>query len=446
MPLGPECGRRENPRCPAWVPLALVLLVLGSSVAAGAAPADAPPPVGVPASAAPVDASAADAAREPAPADAAHVVWIRPEEVAVRADGLLRALEGVVPDATVRASIARVERDLGALVPDLEGLLQNARAAVTRSTPFVELDDLERELASADATLASWEGTLGAEAKRVADALDEIVRARVVWVATRARPETGAAGEVVVRRVDGALAALDEGAATLQPWRIEVLEISDRLLDRRAAVARALKRVQETTANEWRSLFVPGRPPLWEGGFVDRLRSELPRVPAQIVAYGHGTFAYVARDPRPLVVQLLVAAILMVLFRRAARAGDGRVDRGETAPRRPYALAWLLALLATPWIHPLSTQRFRQLLAIGALIPAARLALSTPGPVRVPELVGLFGLLFFDRLTLALAYLPAVARVSGLVTASSGSRLPGDSPAGPRRIPVPRGSAVQPIC
>ncbi len=423
MPLGRERGRRRGPQVPAWARLALVVLVVGSGAVAAAEPADPKPLAGVPTSpspsAAPADA-AADAPPERAPGEGAHVVWIRPEEVAVRADGLLRGLEGTAPGAAVRAAVARVEQDLGALAPDLEGLIQNTRVAVARSTPFVELDDLRRELAAADATLGGWEATLVAEAKRVSEALDDIMRARVMWLETRARPETVAAGAAVARRVGEALAALDEAAATFQPWRNQVLAISDRVLDRRAAVARALKRVQEAAATEWMNLFVPGRPPLWQGGFASQLRSELPRVPAQIVAYGRGTFAYVARDVRPLGLQILVAAILMAVFRRsAARAGTGPAERAAP-PRRPYALAWLLALLATPWLHPLSPQRFRQLMAIGALIPASRLTLSTSGPVGVAELASLFVLLFFDRLTLALAPLPAAARASALLTAVLG--------------------------
>lgn len=385
--------------------LAFVMLALGTVVAAEEppTPATAPPVV----AALPV-------------ATPAVISWIRPEEIAIRNEGLLRGIDDATPSAALRATVARIEHDLGALAPDLEGLLQHARAAVARSAPFVELDDLQRELHAADTTLAGWEKTLVVEAKRVAETLDEIARAREVWLATRSRPETVAAGDAVVRRVEGALAALDDAVATLLPWRVAVLEVGDHVLDRRAAVASALKRAQAATALEWTQLLVPGRPPLWHGEFPERLALELPRAPAQLTSYARSTFAYVRRDVRPVIVQVLIAAVLMAVFRRAMRRRNHDAAATPRPPERPYALACLLALLATPWLHPLSPQRFRQLMAIVALVPAGRIVIPAGGPVRLPDLVGLFVLLAGDRLTLALAPLPAVARVGALLTAVSG--------------------------
>jgi small-conductance mechanosensitive channel len=389
---------------PAWAPLVLVVLLVGSAGVVRAEPAgDAP----------------AGSAREAAPAAHAGIAWIRPEEVAVRADGLLLGLEGAAPAAAQRDAIARIDGDLGKIAPDLGAVLQQARAAVSRSTPFVELEDLQRELAGFDGTLGGWEATLAAEAKRVAEALDEIAAGRVVWLETRARPETAAAGERMQRRVDDVLADLDRTVADLQRWRTQVLEVGDRVSERRAAVATALKRTQAAAATEWTHLLVPGRAPLWEGGFVGQVWSELPRVPRQMLAYARSTRTYVARDLRPLLVQFLVTVILMAFVRRLApaderRGVDGPAPGTPERPARPYALACLLALLATPWFHPLSPQRFRQLLAIVALVPASRLVSSASGAIPRAHLVGLFVLLLLDRLSISLAPLPAVARASAL--------------------------------
>ena len=398
--------RRAEGSGRAGVSLVCVVLLLAPLAAMGAEQVEPEPPA-----TAPLDG--------PAEGIPAGFTWIRPEEVAIRADGLARALEALPPDAAKRAAVQRIDRETAALVPDLERLLQNARAAVARSTPFVELEDLQHELAATAATLDAWEAPLGAEAKRIAEALDEIGRARAVWLATRERPETAAAGAVVRRRVEGALAALDAAVATLQPWRVQVLAVSDHVLDRRSAIAAALKRVEAATANEWTNLLVPGRVPLWQGGFADLVRSELPRVPDQILAYGRGTRAYIERDLRPVLLQIFVTVILMAVFRRLERDAPG----AERRAARPYALACLLALLATPWFHPLSPQRFRQLLAIVALVPAGRIVLSASGPVLLTELVGLFALLLVDRIALALAPLPAVARASSLLATVIGLAL-----------------------
>jgi small-conductance mechanosensitive channel len=364
--------------------------------------------------AATADSAAADGiAPSPAveaTATPAGVAWIRPEEVALRADGLSRALADTMPDAAARTAVERVDRDLGALASDLEVLLQRARAAAARSTPFIELDDLQRELANADGRLAKWEAELGIEAKRVAEALDEIAAAREVWRATRARSETAASGEAVMRRVDGSLATLDEAAAALQPWRVEILAVSGRVLDRRAEVARAAKRIAAAATTEWSSILVPGRAPLWRLG---GLAAELPRVPAAVAAYTVSTWAYVVRDPRPMLAQIVAACVLTVLFRwLAARAG---ADPAGASPVHAGALAWLLTLLATPWFHPLSPQGFRQLAGLVGLVPAARILRGASGVVDAVELGGLLVLVLVDRMILALAPLPTAAQVTVLV-------------------------------
>jgi small-conductance mechanosensitive channel len=90
---------------------------------------------------------------------------------------------------------------------------------------------------------------------------------------------------------------------------------------------------------------------------------------------------------------------------------------------RPYALATLLVVLATPWFHPLSPQRFRQLLGIIALVPAARLVSSASGVVGLPALAGVTALLLVDRMALALAPLPTVSRLCVLVATAMGIAL-----------------------
>ena len=71
---------------------------------------------------------------------------------------------------------------------------------------------------------------------------------------------------------------------------------------------------------------------------------------AQETAAG-GSDAYIARDPRPLVVQILLAAFLMFGFARfSARAlerlaGEQGATRAARLLERPFAMGLLIALI-----------------------------------------------------------------------------------------------------
>lgn len=360
--------------------------------------------------------SAGDATPVPSPAattSPAGPQWIRPEEVATRADSLVRILESAPPDAAVRESIGKIEAELPDVVRDVEPLLVQARGAAAESMPFVELEDLQRELAGDDRVLADFEDVLTTEAKRIAEVLDEIGRARATWLETRAHPETLAAGEAVGRRVEGSIAALDAAITSLQPWRVHVLGLTDRVLERRTAVSTALKRTRESAATEWTTILIPRRAPIWDVDVAAGLADELPRVPEQIRTYASSTLAYVARDPRPFALQVVVGLLAMLGLRRFAA--------GMTP--RPYALAALLVVLATPWFHPLSPQRFRQFLGLVALVPAARLVSASSGGVGLPVIAAVAVLMLVDRFSLSVAPLPTLSRLAVLLATGLGIGL-----------------------
>jgi len=256
----------------------------------------------------------------------------------------------------------------------------------------------------------------------VSETLDDIARAQRVWSETRARPETAAVGDVAERRVQTSIEALDNAAASLQPWRERILALSDPLVDRRAAISEALERLQAAASAALTNLLVPGRPPVWQSGLGTQLQSELPHVPEEIRSYATGTLAYVEHDLRPLVVQALLAALLMFAFHRLSTRAREREDHAaDTLPAAsriecPYAVGLLLVLLVSPALHPLAPQRFRQLLAMIALFPAARILIHTTGRANLTGFAGLLSLLLADWIGLALAALPAVARVALLLT------------------------------
>jgi potassium efflux system protein len=353
--------------------------------------------------------------------DAAAAGWIRPDEVPARADALRRQLAAAQPTETAQAALGEIEKDLEQLGPDLDAGIEQATAALARSTPFLELEDLRSQLTAAAAPLDVWEDALAGEAQRVAEVLDDIAQAQRVWSQTRERPETAAAGTLVERRVQTSLEALNDSAATLRHWQVQILAVSNRVAARRSAVDATLARLRAATRSARMNLLVPRHAPLWRSDFRVQLRKELPRVPDQIRAYARGTRAYVERAPRPLVLQALLAVVLMFALRgfsaraRERLAREAEPSRATRSLERPYALALLLALLASPGLHPLAPRRFIQLMATVALFPAARIVMHTSERVNVSTFAGLLVLFLLDRMTLALSPLPAVARASFLL-------------------------------
>mgnify|MGYP001396179037 CR=1 FL=1 len=352
----------------------------------------------------------------------AAVGWIRTEEVPDRADALLSRLDAAQPAAAAQAALQRIEGGIAELGPDLEALLERVTATLTRSASLAEIADVRGELLSAAAPLRGWKDELAAEAKRVAEVLDELAQAQRIWSETRGRPETAAAGDVVARRVESSLAALEGATVRLRAWQMRVLTVSDRLVDRSTAIEAALEKLRAATVAEGTSLFVPDRAPLWQRGFGAELRSELPRVPEEILAYNRSTREYVARDARPLAVQAFMAAILMFAFHgfstraRERLGGAQQPSRAARLLERPYAIALLLALLPSGAFHPLAPQRFIQMLAVIMLFPVARVVLHATERANLTAFAGLLVLLFLDRIALALAPLPGLARATFLLT------------------------------
>ena len=250
----------------------------------------------------------------------------------------------------------------------------------------------------------------------MAGIVDLIARGQRTWSQTRERPETTAAGDVVVRRVESSIEALNQAAVSLRAWRERVLAASDRVIDRAAAVDVALEKLRAASVAERASLFVPDRAPLWSGGLGSEMRSELPRVPGAILAYARSTGrVHRAANPRPIVVQALLAVLLMFALGRFSARARERPAGGDAASRaarlleRPYATGLLLALLASPVFHPLAPRRFIQLASLLAIFPTARIVVHASERANPAVFAALFVLLLLDRVGLAIAALPALA-------------------------------------
>ena len=374
-------------------------------------------------------AAGASAQLETATQPAPPAEWIRPEEVSTRADELLRRLESIRPDPTTQETLARMEAGLAKLGPELDARLAEADASLAAPGALTELEDLRRALSATAEPLHGWEEELGVEARRLAQVVEELAQAERLWSETRLRPETVEAGETVERRVQTSLEWLGGAAAELRTWRARVLDVSDRLIDRGATVEATREKLRETALAQRTGLLVPDSAPLWRRGIGTELERELPHVAEAVRAYAVSTREYLTRDARPFVLQALLAVFLGFALRRLATRARERVAREEELSRaarvleRPYAMALLLALMASPWLHALAPQRVMQLIATIALFPAARIVLYVSGRANLGAIGGLFVLLLFDRIELALAPLPTLSRTIFLLSLAVASGL-----------------------
>jgi potassium efflux system protein len=358
---------------------------------------------------------------QPTPTPGATTSWVRPVEVPAWADALLHRLAAMRPGPADESTLAAIEQALPAVAQRLDAVIARAMHDLQGATALEEIEDVRGELMSAAAPLDAWKRDLAAEAQRRADALDTIGRETLLWSQTRDRPEIAAAGPVVVQRVQGALQALDEAGATLDEWRRRVIDLSDRVIARAETAEAVDARLEQTAAADRAALLVPEHPPLWSRTLASAARQELPRVPEALRANARSTLAYIVGNARALVAQFVLAVFLMVAVGRvAARAraqlGAAAAGRSVRVLERPYATALLLALLATPALHPLAPRRFLQLVGTLALLPAARVINHVSAGRYLPLLVGLLALLVLDRVGLALASLPALERAVFLLT------------------------------
>lgn len=356
----------------------------------------------------------------PPPTEAA--IALRPEEIPEHADALLRRLRLAKASQIAEARIARIEQDATTRGRELDAQVEQASAVLARGTSLGDLEDLRHTLEGDVAPLVQWKDELDAEAARVATTLDEIAQAERVWSATRSQPETIAAGDAVVSRVQEVLTALNENTSRLRAWRARVLDLSDRLITRRAGIDAVVEQLRAATVREGANLLRPDGVAFWRPGLGTEIRNELPQAPAAVRAYARATAEYVEANPAPFVLQAVLAVLLMlglsVLARRQRLRGEDPAS--ERILERPYSIALLLTLLVTPLIHPLAPQRIRQMMGTIALFPTARIVLHVSTRGNVGVFAALFVLMLLDRIGLALATLPALARVTFLLMLVNG--------------------------
>lgn len=382
-------------------------------------PAEAPPVVAPMAVAeAPAPATGTPAAPPAAaPALPPEEDWIRPEDIADRADLLTRRLESRVTTDSVRATVQQIERGLSRLDDELTAAFEQAKTALAGTSSLMQIQDARRELRGTAEPFEAWKRQLDDEARRVSEVLAELEAAHQRWSRTLARAETAQAGEAIVRRVETSLAQIQQAKSELTEWRVRVLALSDRLLDRTSTVAGTIDKLEAATISESAGVLVPDQRPIWNRDIGAQLTRELPQVPSKLAGFSSTTAEYFRADARPFFLQLLLWIVCLLAVRRLPERSRERLATAHISPgslrllARPYAIVTLLVLATSPSMHPTAPQRVMQLFGILALIPVARVLMLANQRSNVSLYMGLLALLLLDRFSMSLSTLPAVVLV-----------------------------------
>jgi hypothetical protein len=365
-------------------PVVPAAVVPAAVVPAPAAPAPAPASVAT----APIAAAPVPGAPAAAPAIAPQDDWIRPEDIADRADLLTRRLESRVTTDAVHATVQQIQNGLTRLDHDLTAAFEQAKVALARTSSLMQIQDARRELRGASEPFEAWKQQLDAEARRVSDVLAESEEAYQRWSRTLARVETAQAGEAIVRRVETSLAQIEQAKSELTEWRVRVLALSDRLLDRATTVAGTIDKLEAATISESASVLVPDQHPIWNRDIGGQLTRELPEVPARLAQFTSTTTEYFRADVRPFLLQLLLWIVFLFAVRRLPERSRERLATAQVSPEslrlltRPYAIVTLLVLATSPSMHPTAPQRGMQLLGIRSTSACSRCCCSTASRSR----------------------------------------------------------------
>ncbi|HEY2775044.1 MAG TPA: mechanosensitive ion channel domain-containing protein [Candidatus Binatia bacterium] len=389
--------------------LALALVIAAPAVARAE---ETPPAAAATAAAAPAAAAATAVSSLATAGD-----WIRSEDIADRADSLERRIRSSQPSSRDRESVEKIDEDLDAILPSVRERLAEADTALVSATSLVELEDAWRELRTTAEPLRQWRQDLAARAKSSSSLFDDLQREQALWANTAQRPETKAAGDAIVARVAEMQAMIRDAVLSQREWRARVLAVNDHVVDMTTTIDSMLDKLTAGSEAAGREILAASRPALWSMPWQTQLPAELSGLGKESRAFAVETREYLVRDQRPFVVHLVLALLLMLWFGHISRGARAQGEATRLSTRavvvfeRPYAAALMVAALLTPVLHPLAPRRLNQIIALLALIPAARLLRRAKVPVSVGSFVLLGAIILLDRASMVFGALPLVARL-----------------------------------
>lgn len=354
--------------------------------------------------------------------------WIRPEEIVDRADSLGSRLNSVSRIDEARELIERVTNGIDTLDPSLDATLASARDSKAASSTLVSIQDARRALRADLKRIEDWKAEISDALKNSGENFAILDSTQKRWAATLQRPETLAAGEAAVRRVEKSIALLAEFSEQANELRAKLLSLSDRLLDRSAAVNSAMDKLQAVTRSEGANILRSDKKPLWNRDLLPLFATEVKMVFKVSADFRQSTFEYIALDGRQFLLQGLLALVLMALFRSVSVGWNKRTDpesfpEAERPLRRPYSMGLLFALMTSSVFHAAAPQRVMQVVALLMVLPVTRILRVVDEHTSLRHFIGLVTLLLLDRTIAAATDLPTLALVAFLLQQALGLLL-----------------------
>ncbi len=274
----------------------------------------------------------------------------------------------LVAETRLRAirSLASRSREIDSIAASMPGMLESidrlqedARARTPRQQTLRGLRSMAREWRNNSDVLRGWMNTVGRRLDALEQARTEVRALAETWSRTEADLAAGELPPEIVEPAKVVLASTRDVDAALQKQIDAVVVLQSRITDKQLDAEDAVDAIGAALREERKGLLKLDSAPLWKAIAAPRERGSLAsEVRAALDESGRALRRYAETAGRNLNVQLLLLAALVVGFtrlRRRARTWP-KDDRGVRACAvvvgHPLIGALLVALLASPWIHP----------------------------------------------------------------------------------------------
>ena len=318
---------------------------------------------------------------------------------------------------SLTAQVANMEREVDQL--------RSAWSAMPTTAPDDQADGRGQKLGRMKASVQVWADPLSSRVEQLDAAARSVRRLIETWRLTADSPVEETPPALVVRAKDVRDRAI-EAERVVRKRLAAALELLDRVVALKLALSAQAANLAAAEAARREELFAIESAPLWR--ITAWTRAARFPSPIRVLAIQvRGAFAYGASEPMRWVVHLALAAGLIAIglavtgrLRRASPAVPSRSVEEATARKYPVDSGILIAIFATPLIHPFRPPALVLLLMVPALVPVLRIT-SALAPKLRRSVQWLAALLIADSLV-AFAPLGALyARLTLLVVASAAS-------------------------
>ena len=326
----------------------------------------------------------AAARAQPAPAGtpvpAASPAAIPVPEIAMRAEEIAATLRRFRARAAPTTVETRVAAELAEVRQRAEELqLETGQALAAPVVPSV-LEHLLDRWQQLGPQLGDWSAVLRARATELQELVDQLAQLRAAWMATRDAAVASGAPPALVARVEEVLAAVQATRGEVDAQRSRVLVLQDEVSRSAGRRDEAVESLTRSLSLAPRGLLVADSPPIWshERG-MHTWPGLAARAPARLRENARRLAEYAEREAGRLVAQLAVFLGVLVLLRRARTRVPTAAEAGEDLAEvravldLPASSACVLAVVATPWLHPAAPIALTRLAALVALVPMIRI-------------------------------------------------------------------------